>query len=125
MYHSIPAIRDDDEEVPHGHITSLSVLRSHRKLGLASKLMLAAESQMEACFDSEYVSLHVRKTNTAAFHLYSQTLGFTSHGLEKGYYADGEEYAHYLASWHESLMNLVAPHLRLFVYFVMCHVLFA
>lgn len=26
--------------VPHGHITSLSVMRTHRKLGLAKKLML-------------------------------------------------------------------------------------
>ena len=32
-----------DEEVPqNGHITSISVLRSHRKLGIAQKLMLAA-----------------------------------------------------------------------------------
>jgi len=26
---------DEDEDVVHGHITSLSVLRSHRKLGIA------------------------------------------------------------------------------------------
>lgn len=35
----------DDEEnqaTIHGHITSLSVLRTHRKLGLATKLMNAA-----------------------------------------------------------------------------------
>ncbi|ETO25867.1 N-acetyltransferase subunit ARD1 [Reticulomyxa filosa] len=30
----------------HGHITSLAVLRSHRKLGLATKLMRATEKQM-------------------------------------------------------------------------------
>ena len=33
---------DEDEENPnmaHGHITSISVLRTYRKLGLASKLM--------------------------------------------------------------------------------------
>ncbi len=82
---------EDDAEIPHGHITSLSVLRSHRKLGLATKLMSAAAKQMEAVFNGEYVSLHVRKTNTAAFHLYSQTLGFENHGIEKGYYADGED----------------------------------
>ena len=82
---------EDDAEIPHGHITSLSVLRSHRKLGLATKLMSAAAKQMEVVFNGEYVSLHVRKTNTAAFHLYSQTLGFENHGLEKGYYADGED----------------------------------
>lgn len=33
---------NDDDEPPHGHITSLAVLRSHRKLGLATKLMKQA-----------------------------------------------------------------------------------
>lgn len=34
-------LEDDDENnaVVHGHITSISVLRTYRKLGLASKLM--------------------------------------------------------------------------------------
>ena len=32
----------EDEKEPHGHITSLAVLSSHRKLGLATKLMLRA-----------------------------------------------------------------------------------
>jgi len=32
----------------HGHITSLAVLRSHRKMGLAAKLMLAAQEAMQA-----------------------------------------------------------------------------
>jgi len=31
----------------HGHITSLAVLRTHRKLGLATKLMKAAQTAME------------------------------------------------------------------------------
>nr|GEW02301.1 N-terminal acetyltransferase A complex catalytic subunit NAA10-like [Tanacetum cinerariifolium] len=31
----------------HGHITSLAVLRTHRKLGLATKLMAAAQNAME------------------------------------------------------------------------------
>ena len=30
---------DPDDSVPHGHITSLAVKRSHRRLGLAQKLM--------------------------------------------------------------------------------------
>jgi ribosomal protein S18 acetylase RimI-like enzyme len=33
------SIRDEDTSEIHGHITSLAVLRSHRKLGLATKLM--------------------------------------------------------------------------------------
>ena len=34
--------REEDAAEPHGHITSLAVARSHRKLGLASRLMQAA-----------------------------------------------------------------------------------
>ena len=33
---------EEDAAEPHGHITSLAVLRTHRKLGLATKLMSAA-----------------------------------------------------------------------------------
>jgi len=58
-------MEEDSAEV-HGHITSLAVLRSHRKMGLAAKLMNAAQSAMEECFGAQYVSLHVRKSNRAA-----------------------------------------------------------
>merc|ERR1712056_4793 len=57
----------------------------------ASKLMRASMEVMEDCFKAEYVSLHVRYTNRAAFTLYSQTLGFEIHDIEKGYYADKED----------------------------------
>ena len=111
--------------MPHGHITSLAVLRTHRKCGIATRLMQASrtwltwlmcglrarvvrvraqdrwwwswkgiavdlttlpwthhvphtatERCMEEAFDAEYVSLHVRKSNRAAIHLYTQTLGY-------------------------------------------------
>jgi len=42
-------------------------------------------------FDAEYVSLHVRRSNAAAFHLYSVTLQYEVNDVEKGYYADGED----------------------------------
>jgi len=82
---------EEDASVSHGHITSLAVLRSHRKLGLATRLMRAAEHDMVECFDAEYVSLHVRKSNRAAFHLYSKTLGFRVSDVEEKYYADDED----------------------------------
>jgi len=75
----------------HGHITSLAVLRSHRKLGLATKLMLAAERAMVESFEAQYVSLHVRRSNRAAIALYTRTLGFDVHDIEAKYYADGED----------------------------------
>ena len=36
------ACREEESNECRGHITSLAVLRTHRKLGLATKLMTAA-----------------------------------------------------------------------------------
>jgi len=78
-------------EEAHGHVTSISVIRGYRRLGLAKKLMLQSQDAMAAIYKASYVSLHVRKSNRAAIGLYRDTLGFTVHGVEKGYYADGED----------------------------------
>ncbi|CAD7976497.1 unnamed protein product [Amoebophrya sp. A25] len=82
---------DEDSEGIHGHITSLSVLRSYRKLGLATKLMRNTLEAMREVYDAEFVSLHVRVSNRAAFTLYRHVLGFEIHDVEKGYYADKED----------------------------------
>eukprot|EP00947_MAST-08B_sp_MAST-8B-sp1_P001716 g1716.t1 len=82
---------EEDDAVLHGHITSLAVLRSHRKRGLATRLMRAAHHSMQEAFKAEYVSLHVRRSNIAAFHLYNETLGYDINDIERGYYADGED----------------------------------
>ena len=68
---------DPADGKPHGHITSLAVLRSHRKLGLATILMESAQRDMQDTFKAQYVSLHVRRSNYAAYHLYADTLGYT------------------------------------------------
>jgi ribosomal protein S18 acetylase RimI-like enzyme len=81
----------EEEGEPHGHITSLAVARSHRKLGLATQLMTAAHAAMEAVFGARFASLHVRVGNRGAFHLYTRTLGYQIHDREVGYYADGED----------------------------------
>jgi hypothetical protein len=46
---------------------------------------------MAETFDAAYVSLHVRMSNTAALHLYRETLGFSVDKIEAKYYADGED----------------------------------
>ena len=79
------------EESKHGHITSLAVKRPFRRLGLAQKLMNQASYAMVECFDAQYVSLHVRKSNRAALHLYTSSLGFKILEIEPKYYADGED----------------------------------
>jgi peptide alpha-N-acetyltransferase len=82
---------DETKHPPHGHITSLAVLRTHRKRGIATALMRRSQIEMESVFQAEYVSLHVRKSNRAAFHLYNETLRYEIHDIERGYYADGED----------------------------------
>ena len=53
--------------------------------------MQRSQQEMRDVFHAEYVSLHVRKSNQAAYHLYSVTLQYEVHDVEKGYYADGED----------------------------------
>ncbi|KAK0619245.1 N-terminal acetyltransferase A complex catalytic subunit ard1 [Immersiella caudata] len=77
--------------VQHGHITSLSVMRTHRRLGIAEKLMRQSQLAMVETFGAHYVSLHVRVSNQAAIHLYRDTLGFKTEKTETKYYADGED----------------------------------
>lgn len=84
-------MEEDQEDMKHGHITSLAVKRSHRRLGLAQKLMDQASEAMVECFDAKYVSLHVRKSNRAALNLYKNSLKFETVEIEPKYYADGED----------------------------------
>lgn len=87
----------EDEEKPansHGHITSIAVLRTHRRLGIASRVMRASLKEMEEQYDANFCSLHVRKTNDAALHLYQDTLGFRCANVERGYYVDEEDAFH-------------------------------
>lgn len=81
---------DPADGIPHGHITSLSVMRTHRRLGLAEKLMRQSQRAMAETFAAHYVSLHVRVSNEAALRLYRDTLGFNADKIEDKYYADGE-----------------------------------
>ncbi|XP_019575525.2 N-alpha-acetyltransferase 11 [Rhinolophus sinicus] len=84
-------MEEDPDDVPHGHITSLAVKRTHRRLGLAQKLMDQASRAMIENFGAKYVSLHVRKSNRAALNLYANTLNFQVSEVEPKYYADGED----------------------------------
>ena len=94
MYHVLIVLpcRDEDASEPaHGHVTSISVLRTYRRLGIANKLMLQSQRAMKETFKATFISLHVRKSNRAALGLYRDTLGFTVKDIEKSYYADGED----------------------------------
>ena len=87
----------DDEEKDdkkHGHITSLAVKRTHRKLGVASRVMQATMEDMDSIYGSHFCSLHVRKTNAAALHLYQDSLRFRTHEVDERYYVDDEDAYH-------------------------------
>lgn len=84
-------LEEEPNEKPHGHITSLAVMRTHRKLGLAEKLVKLSHRAMKEICGAPYVSLHVRVSNKAALHLYQNKLQFEIKGTESKYYADGED----------------------------------
>lgn len=97
---------DPTDGQAHGHITSLSVMRTHRRLGLAEKLMLqtresvgprvwtytdGTERAMYETYGCKDVTLNVRMSNVAALALYKDTLGFTQAGTDLAYYGDKED----------------------------------
>lgn len=85
---------EEDADKAHGHITSLAVLRTHRKLGVASMVMKAAMREMDDQYSANFCSLHVRKTNDAALHLYQETLQFRCAEVDEKYYVDDEDAYH-------------------------------
>ncbi|CCF57569.1 hypothetical protein KAFR_0C05780 [Kazachstania africana CBS 2517] len=82
---------DQASEPPNGHITSLSVMRTYRRMGIAEKLMRQALFALREVYNAEYVSLHVRQSNRAALHLYRDALEFGVLKIESSYYQDGED----------------------------------
>lgn len=66
-------------------------MRTYRRMGIAEKLMRQSLYAMCQLFDAKYVSLHVRKSNRAALHLYRDSLQFEVQLIEKSYYQDGED----------------------------------
>ncbi|KAL6449663.1 ARD1 N-terminal acetyltransferase A complex catalytic subunit ARD1 [Candida maltosa Xu316] len=75
---------DATDKIPHGHITSLSVMRTYRRMGIAAKLM--RQSLYAMC-----ESFNAKKSNRAALHLYRDSLNFEVQSIEKSYYQDGED----------------------------------
>ncbi|KAL7674886.1 hypothetical protein ACOME3_001159 [Neoechinorhynchus agilis] len=85
---------DDESDRPDnliGHITSLAVLRSHRRLGIAKRLVIQTIMAMTNNYDAQFASLHVRVSNRAAIKLYQDILNFRIVSTETKYYADGED----------------------------------
>jgi ribosomal protein S18 acetylase RimI-like enzyme len=86
----------DDERNPkknpkiHAHVTSVVVLNTCRKLGLASKLLSLTHMRLEKLIRCDYVAHHVRETNRAGKHLYMESLKYKFEKVEQNYYSDKE-----------------------------------
>lgn len=83
------------------HVTNVAIHPKWRGYGLGAQLMeqLMAEAVASG---AEHMTLEVRVSNHVAQSLYRR-MGFTQHGLRKGYYSDNQEDA--LIMW-ANLTNL-------------------
>merc|ERR1712187_387601 len=65
----------------------------------------SGQQQMYHLFNAKYVSLHVRKSNKAAFHLYNETLKYETANIESKYYGDGED-AYFMKKMLDGNLNI-------------------
>jgi ribosomal-protein-alanine N-acetyltransferase len=79
------------------HVMNLAVAESHRRRGIASRLMERLFELTEGDGRRGY-TLEVRISNTAAIKLY-ESLGFRARGIRRGYYTDNREDA--LIMWKD------------------------
>lgn len=74
-----------------GHVTSLAVLSSYRRLGLGKVLMDTLHNAMASSYRANAVGLHVRVSNEPAAALYKHGMGYEVTDVVGGYYKDGED----------------------------------
>ncbi|KAH0577678.1 N-terminal acetyltransferase complex ARD1 subunit [Spironucleus salmonicida] len=75
----------------HGHITSVAVLNDYRCMGVANRLMVHVHRAMKESWKVKHCTLHVRKSNNVAIHLYQDLCGYKEKEIDAGYFADGED----------------------------------
>ncbi|KAI3922243.1 hypothetical protein MKX01_005932 [Papaver californicum] len=75
----------------HGYISYLGVHPTHRKQGIAKKLMTAAENAMVREYGSQYFSLYVRTSSLAAVNLFAEKLGYKIQETAPEFYDNGED----------------------------------
>jgi len=73
-----------------GHIVSIGVLPEYRNMGIGRELMLNALKALKEVYNTEYVYLEVRVSNTGAIRFYHR-LGFKITNRIHSYYRDGED----------------------------------
>jgi ribosomal-protein-alanine N-acetyltransferase len=79
------------------HVMNLAVAHSHRRCGIATRMMRRLFDVTSGDGRRGY-TLEVRVSNNAAIKLY-ETLGFRARGVRRGYYTDNREDA--LVMWKD------------------------
>jgi ribosomal-protein-alanine N-acetyltransferase len=79
------------------HVMNVAVAHSHRRRGIATRLMERL-FELTASDGRRGYTLEVRVSNEAAIKLY-ETLGFRARGIRRGYYTDNREDA--LIMWRD------------------------
>ncbi|KAI3870090.1 hypothetical protein MKW92_043318 [Papaver armeniacum] len=76
---------------PRGYISYLGVRPTHRRQGIASKLMKVAQNAMVQEYGPQHVSLHVLQSSRAAINLFTKRLGYKFYETEDMFYDNGED----------------------------------
>ena len=87
--------KDSLRLINKGHLVSIAVLESYRRMGIASALLSKSMPEILKQNITEYV-LEVRISNHQAVSLY-QNFNFKTEGVKKKYYKDGEN-AYYMVN---------------------------
>lgn len=76
--HALVTLAADSDTIPFppGCTFACACPTTPASRGIATRLMRCSQQCMQESFEARYVSLHVRESNRAAFHLYKTTLGY-------------------------------------------------
>ncbi|KAL2916960.1 N-alpha-acetyltransferase 20 [Polyrhizophydium stewartii] len=76
---------EGERELWHGHVTAVTVAPMFRRLGLARSLMNTLEEVSEKIYNTYFVDLFVRQSNTVAISMYER-FGYSVYRRVLGYY---------------------------------------
>ena len=81
---------EGDGNLWHGHVTALTVAPEYRRMGLARSLMELLEEISVKFYDTYFVDLFVRKSNSLAIAMYTK-FGYTVYRTVLKYYTGMDE----------------------------------